>query len=353
MTTQMRLKTLAGVVCVFPLAWRCTPGTAGSDFPELTGEYLGQTPPGEVPQLFAPGIVSTGMYTRDIAMTPDGNELYFCVMESGLSVVFRTKLVDRKWTRPEVVPFSADGAHQEIEPHISSDGSKMFFLSDRRPDGVVLPPEERGQWANQNIWVVDRIDDEWGEPYLMASPVTSDSSEFFPSLTRDGTIYFTRSLPETRESYIYRSRLVSGEYAQPERLPPQVNSTTSQYNAFVAPDESYIIVPVSGREDSYGGTDYYIVFRSEDDVWSEPINLGDSINTPQAGEFSPYVSPDGKYFFFMSSRRIPWEEVPDTLSYDYVKGRYASSANGNSDIYWVDAGFIEELRRTAWGESER
>jgi hypothetical protein len=274
-------------------------------------------------------------------------------MESGLSVILRTKLIDGKWTKPEIVPFSADAAHQEIEPHISHDGNKLFFLSDRRPDGTALPPEERGRWAHQNLWVVDRIGDEWGDPYILGPPVDSDSSEFFPSLTRDGTIYFTRSIPETQESYIYRSRFVNGSYADAERLPRQVNSTTSQYNAFVARDESYIIVPVAGREDSHGGTDYYIVFRSEDDSWSEPINLGDRINTPQTGEFSPYVSPDGRFFFFMSSRRIPWEDLPDSVTHDYITQRYAASQNGNSDIYWVDAAFIEDLRRRAWEGGER
>ncbi|UCD23716.1 MAG: PD40 domain-containing protein [Gemmatimonadota bacterium] len=342
----MRITNSAAIWCASLMVWGCTPSSDGSEFPELTGAYLGQTPPGNTPELFAPGIVSTGMYTRDIAMTPDGSELYFCVMESGFSVILRTKLVNDRWTEPEIVPFSADGAHQEIEPHITSDGSKMLFLSDRRPDGEVLAPEERGQWANQNIWVVDRVGDEWGEPYLLAEPVTSDSSEFFPSVTQDGTIYFTRSVPG--ESYIYRSRFVDGSYQEPERLPPQVNSTTQQYNAFIAPDESYIIVPVSGREDSHGGTDYYIVFRSEDDQWSEPINLGDRVNTADGREFSPYVSPDGKYFFFMAVRRTPWDQVPDTLTMDYVRDRYMSSENGQSDIYWVDAGFIEELRRQAW-----
>jgi Tol biopolymer transport system component len=324
------------------------PAAEDTTFPNLTGGYLGQVVPGDEPQLFAPGIVSTGMYTRDIAMTPDGGEIYYCVMEAGFSVILQSKLVEGHWTKPEVTSFSADAAHQEIEPHIAPDGQKMLFLSDRRPDGVPLEPDERGRWANQDIWVVDRIGDDWGEPYNLGPPVNTDSSEFFPSLTRDGTIYFTRSHPATRESYIYRSRWVDGQYAEPERLPTQVNSTNSQYNAFIAPDESYIIVPVAGREDSFGGTDYYIVFRNDDDAWSEPINLGDRINTAVGAEFSPYVSPDGRYFFFMSSRRIPWTEVPDTLSYDYIQGRVDSPGNGKSDIYWVDAGFVEQLRNTAW-----
>ena len=49
----------------------CTP--PADDAPRLTGPYLGQTPPGATGEVFAPGVVSTGMYTRDIAITPDGS----------------------------------------------------------------------------------------------------------------------------------------------------------------------------------------------------------------------------------------------------------------------------------------
>ena len=54
-----------------------------SDNPEsfqvYSGEYFGQTPAGDEPQLFAPGIISTPLYTRDITMMPDGNEIYFSI----------------------------------------------------------------------------------------------------------------------------------------------------------------------------------------------------------------------------------------------------------------------------------
>ncbi|MEW6364158.1 MAG: hypothetical protein AB1714_05920 [Acidobacteriota bacterium] len=44
----------------------------------LTGPYLGQTPPGKVPKVFAPGVVSTtAAAERGIAFTPDGWQLYF------------------------------------------------------------------------------------------------------------------------------------------------------------------------------------------------------------------------------------------------------------------------------------
>ncbi len=315
----------------------------------LTGEYLGQAPPGETAELFAPGIVSTGMYTRDIAMMPDGREIYFGVTFGGLSAILVTKLVEGRWSEPEVAPFSADPRIMNLEPHIAPDGGRMFFLSNRPPDGRALTDDEVGNWTYQDIWAVDRVAGAWGEPYNLGPPVNTDENgEFFPSATEDGTLYFSRSVGGTQESYIYRARLVDGQYREPERLGPQVNSTTAQFNAFIAPDESYIIVPVFGREDSRGGVDYYIVFRGDDDVWSEPLNMGDEINSAVGAEWSPYVSPDGRYFFFMASRRRPPSTLPDSLTFDYLKELHTTPPNGTSSIYWIDAGLIDVLKAEAW-----
>ncbi|MBE0664402.1 MAG: hypothetical protein IH584_01170 [Candidatus Aminicenantes bacterium] len=42
------------------------------EFPKLTGPYLGQKPPGTTPELFAPGIVSTGLNELNSVFSPDG-----------------------------------------------------------------------------------------------------------------------------------------------------------------------------------------------------------------------------------------------------------------------------------------
>ena len=317
-------------------------GEKEASFPHLTGDYLGQTPPGDAPELFAPGIVTTGMYTRDVAMTPDGSELYFGVLLGMVTAIVEThRGPDGAWTEPEVAAFSRDSRFFNLEPHISPDGSRFLFLSTRVDDPR---PEDLRTWSSQDIWAMDREGDGWGEPYNLGAPVTSEDSEFFPSMTLDGTLYFTRAPADGRESYIYRSRLVDGQYQEPERLGPGVNSTPNQFNAFVAPDESYLILCTGDRDDTLGGTDYYVTFRSEDDRWSGPINLGDVVNTPAAGEFSPYVSPDGRYFFFMSTRRFPVDQLPDTLTWDFLRGFRQMPETGNAGIYWMDAGFIEALR---------
>ncbi len=102
-------------------------------------------------------------------------------------------------------------------------------------------------------------------------------------------------------------------------------------------------MPIEGRSDSFGGCDYYVVFRNPDDRWSDPINLGPAVNTRGSQEFSPYVSPDGKYFFFMSSKLVP----PERLTFRVFRELQERPGNGNADIYWVDAGLVTTLRSKA------
>lgn len=341
MTPRLFPPSARGTFLALALA-ACTAEPAA--FPILTGPYLGQVPPGDTARLFAPGIVSTGMYTRDVAITPDGREIYFGVLLGRFTTILETHVEEGRWTEPEVAPFARDARYFHLEPAISSDGRRFFFLSTRLPDGQEPGPEQVRTWTNQDIWVMDRGDDGWGAPYNLGPPVNTDEAEFFPSVTRDGTLYFTRGFNDGRESYIYRARLVDGRYQEPEKLGPQVNSTASQFNAFIAPDERYLILCTAGRADTRGGTDYYVVFRNDDDTWSDPVNLGDVVNTAGDAEYSPYVSPDGRYFFFMSTRRRADASLPDTLTWAFLQRYRAKPESGNAGIYWVGAAFIDRLR---------
>jgi Tol biopolymer transport system component len=275
-----------------------------------------------------------------MAISPDGKEIYFCVNlgEFTFSTILVTRLRDGAWSEPEVMAHMEDPRCWNIEPCISSDGKRFFFMSNR-PDPAT--GESKG---DEDIWVMERVGDGWGEPRNLGLPVSSDHLEFFPSLTRDGTLYFARRDKASGEEAIFRSRLHDGKYQEPEKLPPQVNSGQTRFNAFVAPDESYIIVPTYGRKDSLGSTDYYVSFRNPDDSWTEAVNMGERINTAGGGEYSPSISPDGKYLFFMSSRVLPETAWPEKLTAAFLHGLHAKLGNGNSSIYWVDARVIESLR---------
>ncbi len=338
MTDRARLLTAFFIIAASTLLLTgCSGIPEGSgNTPSSGGPYLGQELPGAEPAIFAEGIVSTGLYTRDLAMTPDGREIYFCSIVGNYSytAIFGTRLENGRWTEPKALEFACDPAWMNIEPFIHPDGSRFFFISNKS--------------GNQDIWVADRAEDGWTDAYNLGPPVNSEAPEYFPSVTRNGTIYFTREEPGTRVSRIFRARPDGDGFAEPEQLPDHVNTTNAQFNAFIDPDERFLIVCVFGRKDSHGSTDYYITFRNDDDRWSALINMGKPVNTEGGLEYSPYVSPDGKYFFFMSSRKKEAQESDKLpLTREHMMEMHNSPGYGNPAVWWMEAAFIDSLATSA------
>jgi ketosteroid isomerase-like protein len=315
----------------------------GGSFAAWSGPWLGQRPPGAAPELFAPGLVSGGLDERDVAITPDGREIYFGLMTGRLATILVTRQVDGHWTEPVVADFAADPAFMAFEPSLSADGNRVLFLSTRPTAGEEAKPG----WANQNIFAADRrADGSWGEPYDLGAPVNTKDAEFYPSLTRDGTLYFTRGKPRG-PFVIVRSRWADGRFQAPDTLPAAVNGTGTPYNAFIAPDESYLIACVDGRDDGAepGRPQYFVFFRDPDDRWSEGVCLGKDVSPGGSGSGSAYVSSDGRYLFFASAKKdetAPAAGTPVTLR--SLREAGTRPRNGSLDIHWVDASFLERLR---------
>jgi len=265
-------------------------------------------------EIFAPDIVSTDLSEINSVFAPDRDEFYFTTWteETGTKIMV-TGQIDGRWTTPEVASFSNHPS--DVDLVISYDGKRVFFGT-RRP----RPGETETRKAGFDMWFADRTDTGWGEEQYLGPVVNSGKSQVYPTVTRDGTLYFQAV---RREGYgkadIYRSRLIDGVYQTPENLGPAINSENYEGDVFVAHDESYLIVSVSGRKDSFGDGDLYISFRGSDGSWSLLKNMGGAINSDKR-DFCPMVTPDRKYFFFSSKRA------------------------GVGDIFWVDAKVIDTLR---------
>jgi len=307
-----------------------------------SGKYLGQRMPGTTPELFAPGIVSTGMTERALAITADGREIYFELIFGRMATILMTKMKDGHWSEPVVASFAADMDYFCLEPCLAADDKKILFLSNRPRPG----DEPKPGWVYQHIWAADRgADGQWGEPYDIGAPINS-AAEFFPSLTDNGTLYFTRSTPAGEKPAIWRSRWLGGRYQPPEMLPEAINGKGKPYNAFIARDESYLIACVNGREDSLtpGAANYYVFFRSADDHWSAGVNLGAEVNLAGGTANAPYVTRDGKYFFFGSATAKPMTFPGKVVTIKMLLEYSSGPQNGNSDVYWCEASFLEKLR---------
>ncbi len=307
------------------------------------GAFCGEGEPPAAPAMFAPGFIDGGPRTRDVTMTPDGHALYYTVIiGSGTSTILGTHIEKGRWTEPEVASFSGDPRFSDLEAQIAPDGKRLYFVSDR-------PDTSRGATeGNADIWVCERNGEDWSAPVDLGAPINTEVPEFFPSVTREGVLYFTRRDPDRRREIILRARpLPGGGFATPEELGPEVNCGLTQFNAFVAPDESYLIVCVAGRTENLGQVDYFIAFRDDDDTWHGPVDLGDRINGPGKEGWSPYVSPDGRAFFFMSTRRQPAPENLAPLTRAGLRNLHDAPGNGNGDIWWMDASFLAALRDEA------
>lgn len=70
---------------------------------------------------------------------------------------------------------------------------------------------------------------------------------------------------------------------------------------FISADGKRMFI-ASNRTGSLGGLDIWVSTRSStNDAWSEPVNVGEPINSA-ANDFCPTLARDGKTFFFVSTR---------------------------------------------------
>ncbi len=313
--------------------------SAQNSFPTLKGDFLGQKLTGAKPEIFAPGIISTGLYERDFAISPDGNEIYYSLFQGEWNTIMTTKRINGVWQEPVVATFARDTSFFYAEPALSADGKKIFFLSTKPRANEVA----KAGWANQNLWVAEKqVDDSWGEAKPLPEFINA-YDEFYPSLTKDGTLYFCRTDLKTKVSQILRSKLMNGEYQNPTILPAPVNEMGTIYNACIAPDDSYLIGCVAGRDSSNLKRSTYMLFsHNADDTWSKGIDLIKELNLPCPDAISISVTPDGKYLFFASSlKTIKFKDILPDWMLSSISKRRLVPGNGNSDIYWmhIDDGF--------------
>lgn len=275
--------------------------------------YLGQTPPGNAPQIFAPGVISlTNRCETYPTFSPDGKEMFFSVVNTSWTTgkIFHTQELNGNWTVPVAADFSNNN-YINWESFISPDGNRQFFTSKNHPPST-----------SYDIWMIERISDtSWTTPVRLNSPVNSNATDGSACVTNNGTIYFTSLRGGGYGgSIIYRAKFIDSAYSQVESLGNIIQTTSGEAEPFMAPDESYMIFISEYRAVGHGGYDLWICFRKNDSSWTVPVNMGPGINTAD-DEYGPRVTTDGKYLFFTRENR------------------------GNTmDIYWVSSGIIDSLR---------
>jgi Tol biopolymer transport system component len=276
--------------------------------------YLGQTPPGDTPIVFAPGIISLEDRLETYpTFSPDGKEMFFSVVNADWSKgsIFSTKYLNGKWIVPDTIYFSKNN-YINWESSISPDGTRQFFTSNRPPS------------SNMDIWMIERSSDTtWSKPVRLNDPVNSNASDGSACTTGNKNLYFiSRRGGGIGGSILYKSKLINNAYSQVENMGTIIKTGINESEPYMAPDESYLIFISETRPGGYGGWDLWICFKDKNNSWSDPVNMGPNVNTDK-DEYGPRVTPEGKYLFFTRETR-----------------------GKDMDIYWVSSSIIDRLKST-------
>ena len=281
-------------------------------FPRLGGPYLGQTPPGTTPRLFAKGIVSTrrGLYGT-IVFSPDGREAFWKPEGPRMLGMKQDRDV---WGPPREFAFT--GKKTLNVPFFSHDGRKLYFMVDvsRNAQGII---------EKEAIWFTEKTGAGWSEPKSFDPVVNSAEMHWQFSMDKRGHLYLNS------DGGINCARRKSGRYLPPTPLPAPINEKHTEdqrYRAgelgpFISPSGDYLIY-TKMNADALWPSQLFISFRNKDGIWSEPWNLSGKLQT-EGNDSMAKVTSDGKYLFFQSVRR---------------------GSGASRGLYWVDARIIEELR---------
>ena len=266
-------------------------------------DYFDQTPPSDVPAIFAPGVISQlGRLEHGISFAPDGKELAFGILDKDdySGSIYHAEKAGRVWNEPK--PFQELGEASVFLPYFSPDGNSLLYTKSKDDSNSYVT----------DIWMMAKNEGNWLTPKELAMPVSSGAREATASITLDNTIYFSSNRDGNGLADLYTYALEGSDYetANPIKV---INTVRDEESVFIAPDASYIIFSRYSTNDS--GPDLFISYKGANREWIAPVALDYKINSSQ-WERRPFISFDNKYLFYTKL------EINDNVIVE-------------SDIYWV------------------
>lgn len=210
--------------------------------------------------------------------------------------------------------------YNEGSESVSQDGKFLFFTGCNRPDGK----------GRCDIYITTKKGDDWGKPFSLSPPVNTGGWESQPSISADGrTLYFVSNRKGGYGGYdIWKSTLSDKGWSEPKNLGPTINTQYNEQSPFIHPDDSTLYFCSNGWP-GMGNQDLFVSRLGKDGKWGIPKNLGYPINT-NGDESGLSLTAGGAYAFFSSNKLdgyggfdiYTFEMPPDLRPHavTYVKG---------------------------------
>ncbi len=174
-------------------------------------------------------------------------------------------------------------------PYFSADGRSLLYTQSK--------PDTDNVYTD--IWMIEKVNDEWGPPKIIQAPVSSTSREANACMTHDGTIYFSSNRncdgkEDCHTADLFYSKPMDNGYQSVDVI-SEFASSNDEESVFISPKEDYIIFCRYTSDET--GVDLYISYRDVNNNWTEPRLIDSTINSKD-WDRRPFVSIDNKFLFF-------------------------------------------------------
>ena len=213
---------------------------------------------------------------------------------------------------------SINSEYHEYGPVISADNSVMYFTS-RRPGSTGFQ-EYTEKDAKHDKTELDYYEDiystqlfnngTWSKPKNLGSPINTNGQDATVALTPDGQHMIFYNATST-DGVLYEASLKGETWSHPVKMDKHINTKYHESSACYSLDKKTIYFVSNKPDDNMGGIDeikndggythdiFYTTWDERKKHWTDPKNIGPTINTVY-NEVGLFLHSDGKTLYFSS-----------------------------------------------------
>jgi OOP family OmpA-OmpF porin len=228
-------------------------------------------------------LINSALDEQAPVMTPDGRQLYFTITSNHQNAggmrdhgdIWVSTLTDAGWAAPVHAGTVINNSLHNVVAGFSADGKRMYLMNHFAPDGNPV--------TTQGLAVSTMTSDGWSKPQNINIPYFKNRSAYQAGyISNDAQVLvFSADSYDTKGAEdIYASFAANGKWSEPINLGQIINTGSQDVCPSLSADKTRLYFASNG----HGGLGSFDIFYSDrlDDTWkkwSAPKNLGKDVNS--------------------------------------------------------------------------
>ena len=247
---------------------------------------------------------------------------------------------------PVLLGSSFNTIYNEINCQFNDDETVMMFSS-MRPgctggkQNEKLKPHENGKYY-YDVFISEKVEGGWTVPDNTSVTINTNNHDKIACILPNNQLVYFNQIESKNDVNLVASKYQAHEWGKSEKMERPIYTNSYEGSCSITPDGKNLYF-VSDRADGVGGKDIYVSFKTPNGKWSEPKNLGPSINTIYDEE-SPYIAADGTLYF--ASNGITSIGGFDIFKTNFIDGAWSKPINMGYGINTTDDELYFSISKT-------